>query len=102
MSEQWTVTHDERSAAYSVYHGSEPIAHLFYARGFPEARDAQRLKAHMIAAAPALLEALEAVQWGEEQAGNCPSCMADQAKGHDPDCRIGSAIASGRAAGGGA
>ena len=56
----WRVTHDEWACYYAVFNGEELIAELFYARGFPEDQERQRVKAHMIAAAPVLVEALEA------------------------------------------
>lgn len=53
--------------------------------------------AYLIAAAPQLLEALEAVEWAlGDQDDYCPYCLANKADGHKPDCNLAAALAKAR------
>ena len=46
-------------------------------------------------AAPAMLRALETVQWSGP-CGECPGCDNIESDGHGPDCPVGQAIAEAR------
>ena len=49
--------------------------------------------AHLIAAAPSLLSALEAVEWGgHEVVEVCPECRIDKIYGHAVDCALSAAL----------
>lgn len=65
----WKVTHDEYAGHYDVHtfdreHGSEAIAQVFYANSTPGGRG--EADANLIAAAPALLEALAVIENASE------------------------------------
>ena len=71
--------------------GSEPVMGL-KTEDSRERMDANR---HLIAAAPSLLSALEAVEWQRDEGRGylyCPECLLHYGQGHMDDCALHAAL----------
>ena len=85
MSDNLTVVPAWQKPGWTIYRDEHHfVAHV-----------ADKDDAQLFAAAPQLLEALEACQWNGRNCMNeprCPVCLEHRDEGHKADCIVGAAI----------
>ncbi len=79
-------TSEGRNPVVMVDHGDDHC---------PEFRAQVESVARLIAAAPLMLEALEAVEWGQHF-GYCPGCLEEKKLGHEKGCKVAAALKAAR------